>query len=193
MSRSDLQFDFPRFARPEPPDWLLHLFQVLKSLLPALKDVFWVVLAIGIVALLAFAGRAAWQRLRRARGRDGAAPSEAEAWRPAPHAARMLLREADALAARGEFGEATHLLLLRGIEDIADRRPSLLKPALTSREIGRLDQIPFAARAAFARIAEVVERAIFAGRTVSAAEFSRCRQEYEDFALPSAWRAEALQ
>src|SRR5690606_1197116 len=50
-------------------------------------------------------------------------------------AARALLAEADALAAAGRFAEATHLLLYRSVEDIETRRPGLVRPAMTSREL----------------------------------------------------------
>jgi len=82
-----------------------------------------------------------------------------------------------------------HLLLLRSIEHIADKRPNLLSPSFTSREIGALAQVPIAARAIFSPIVETVERALFAGRDIGAGEFTACRQAYEQFALGRFWDA----
>ena len=41
--------------------------------------------------------------------------------------ARRWLEEADALAGKGQFEEAVHLLLYRSIEDIEKQRPDLLR------------------------------------------------------------------
>ena len=46
-------------------------------------------------------------------------------------AARARLADADALAAAGRFAEAVHLLLYRSVDDISDRRPGLVRPAMT--------------------------------------------------------------
>ncbi len=64
---------------------------------------------------------------------------------------RSWLDEADALAAKGRFAEAIHHLLLRSVEDIARRRPKLVRPALTSRELSASDGIPAARRAIYSR------------------------------------------
>lgn len=79
------------------------------------------------------------------------------------------------------------LILHRSIEEIDDRRPRLVRPAFTAREIGRLDDIPQSARATFAAIAAVVEHSLFGGRPVDAAAFAACRRAYAAFALPGAW------
>ena len=79
-----------------------------------------------------------------------------------------------------------HLLLFRSIEDIDGRWPGLVRPALTSRDIAGLGDLPEAARRTFASIAQVVERSLFAGQTLNAADFADCRQAYQAFALPVA-------
>jgi hypothetical protein len=112
-------------------------------------------------------------------------------WRPAPEAARLLLSDADALAAQGRYAEAIHLILLRSIQDIARHRPTILKPALTSREISALRDLPEAARIAFVHIARVVEQAFFAGREVGQREYAECREAYERFAFPDVWSLRA--
>ena len=62
-----------------------------------------------------------------------------------------------------------------------------MKPAFTAREIGRLSDIPEAARATFSAIAGVVEHSFFGGRDIDAAAFTACRRAYETFAFPGAW------
>ncbi|HEY1615425.1 MAG TPA: DUF4129 domain-containing protein [Rhizomicrobium sp.] len=189
LARSDLQFDFKPLPHLAPPDWLAALVKFLTPLAPYLRDAFWAALCVCLLLLFHFGARATWRRFH-SHSKHVAPPPSLPDWRPAPQAARLLLLEADTLAARGQFGEAAHLLLLRGIEDIVERRPMLVKQALTSREIAALEQLPTAPRTAFARIAQVVERALFAGHTIGADDFARCRLAYEHFALPGGWSAE---
>src|SRR5262249_29788159 len=127
-------------------------------------------------------------RLRN-RQRDGAEGDKENLpdWRPPLARARALLADADRLAAQGLFAEAVHLLLFRSIEDIDERRPRSIKPALTSRNIAQLDALPSSARPAFARIATSVERSFFGGREIDAQDFQECRRAYEAFAIPNAW------
>jgi hypothetical protein len=101
--------------------------------------------------------------------------------------ARALLEEADALAAVGRYAEAVRLILHRSIEDIEGRRPRLVKPAYTAREIGRLTDIPQNARDVFVGIAGVVEKSFFGGQALDADGFAACRKAYERFAFPGAW------
>jgi hypothetical protein len=190
LQRADLQFDFPKFATPEPPGWLLALFRLFGSVQPVLKYVFWAAICAGLALLLYLAARAVWRRFRPLTQPQPDARERQNDWRPEPEGARLLLHQADMLAAEGRFGDAAHLLLLRGIRDISERRPLLLRPALTSWEIGTLEQLPATPRGAFSRIAQTVERALFANRSIGADDFARCRLEYERFALPQAWLQE---
>jgi hypothetical protein len=112
-----------------------------------------------------------------------------EEWVPAAAPARAWLEEADALAARGEFAEAVHHLLRRSVDDIAHRRPQLVRPALTSRDIAAAEAIPPRARTLFGSIVAIVERSLFGGRPVSADDWSATRAAYADFILSQAWRA----
>jgi hypothetical protein len=177
-----IQFDLPRPDPPQQqPDWI-------GGLMPVLQVLFWVAIA-GFVLFILYllvqrlAGREwAWWR-RRA---DEDAPDAS--WRPEAGEARELLGEADALAARGLFSEAARLILYRSIEDIDDKRPDLVRPALTSRDICGLDAIPGRPRSAFARIAALVERSLFAGRPLAAGDWSDCRAAYEEFAFAEGWR-----
>jgi hypothetical protein len=111
-----------------------------------------------------------------------------EAWAPEAAPARAWLNEADAMARQGRFAEAVHHLLTRSIEDIARRRPRLVRPALTSRELAAATDIPPSARDLFAGIARLVEKSLFGGRPVSAEDWETARAAYADFALPGTWR-----
>lgn len=196
-----LQFAFAaQPPQPKLPGWLLALFRALATLFkglahlgPVLKILSWALLAALVAGALFLIGRAAWRRWgkRRPSPAKGGVALEPERWRPAPAAARALLQEADALAAQGCFAEAAHLLLLRSIEDIHKHRPGVVRPALTSRDIARLQALSPANRLAFAAIAEVVERSLFGGRAVDADGFAFCRSTYEAFAFPEAWTAKA--
>jgi len=80
------------------------------------------------------------------------------------------------------------LLLFRSIEDIDSRRPDLVRPALTSRDIAALPAIPERPRGAFARIAMLVERSLFARRPLGEPDWRDCRAAYEEFAFADGWR-----
>ncbi|HVL42855.1 MAG TPA: hypothetical protein VM348_11910 [Brevundimonas sp.] len=178
-----LQFDRTGFQPPEIPGWLRWLGELLNFIAPALKYIFWGGLIL-IVALLLFAIGRELLKLRAGPGKAASLPSEPQPeWRPDPAMARDLLAQADALAARGLFAEAAHLLLLRSVDDIQKRQPRALGVALTTREIAALKAIPDAARPAFTHIGGLVERSLFGAAPVSATDFADCRKAYEDFAL----------
>ncbi len=111
-----------------------------------------------------------------------------EEWAPEEAPARSWLEEADALAREGRYAEAVHHLLFRSIEDIAKRRPNVVRPALTSREIGASQSIPSRARELFTAIARLVERSLFGGRPVGESDWLAARGAYSDFVLAGAWR-----
>jgi hypothetical protein len=182
-----LQFAFQAQPPPQVPPWLKPLLELLKSIAPAMKWVFWggVALALAMVAFF-LARELIGLRWPGRRARRQTPPPSAE-WRPAPEKARALLEDADRLAGQGRFAEAARLLLHRSIEDIEGRRPRAVRPSLTARDIARLDGLPAAARAPFQHIAAVVERSFFGGREVDAKAFAECRRAYEAFAFPEAW------
>lgn len=152
-----------------------------------LQSLFWVAVAAIVLFLLYLIVQrlqgAEWPRRRRAGEEEAAAD-----WRPEAGEARGLLGEADALAAEGRFSEAAHLLLFRSIEDIDSRRPDLVRPALTSRDIAALEAIPGPPRSAFRRIAMLVERSLFGARPLAAGDWRECRAAYEEFAFAEGWR-----
>ncbi|MDP2258851.1 MAG: hypothetical protein Q8J89_03950 [Caulobacter sp.] len=178
-----LQFEFTQFKPAPPPRWLEGLAELLAATGPVLSILFWIVVAIVVLGLLYVIARS----LVKARygGLPGAGPNLGPdaAWRPTAEQARVLLADADTLAADGRFAEAAHLLLLRGVQDIRDHRPGLVRPALTSRDIAGLEALPTQARAAFGAIARIVERSFFGGRDLAADDWGRCRSAYETFAL----------
>jgi hypothetical protein len=182
LRQGDLQFDFALQVPPEPPAWLKALADLLRAAAPLFQWLFWIGLALGAGMVLWFVGRellaARFPSLRR----KPAVLSEPE-WRPSAVRARTLLEDADRLAAAGRYGEAAHLILFRSIEDIDQRWPGQLAPALTSRDIGRLAILPALAQQTFAGIAEVVEHSVFGGRPVDAETYAACRGAYQAFAL----------
>ena len=182
-----LQFAFAAFKPPKPPGWLKWLGEVLMWIAPAMQWVFWLGLAVAVLTVIVFIGREMgalrWPGPKRASPVAQTMP----AWRPEPAKAHALLEDADRLAAQGLYAEAAHLLLHRSIDDVEGHRPRAVRPALTTRDIARLDSLPAAARAPFQLIAEVVERSFFGGREVDAIAFAECRRAYESFALPEAW------
>ncbi|HEX8574218.1 MAG TPA: DUF4129 domain-containing protein [Allosphingosinicella sp.] len=193
---------------PEPPRWLREAFEWLGEVLrpvarllewigglmpdaPYARILLWTVLAVAAAALLAMIYRRVrdgeW-RLPRRRRPVSVEPGAEEAWSPDSAPARSWLREADALAAQGRYAEAVHHLLFRSIEDIGRRRPRLVRPALTSRELASAEGLPPPARSLFARIAGLVERSLFGGRPVEAGDWTEARAAYADLVLPGTWR-----
>jgi len=186
-----LQFDLDAAAPPPPPRpppaWLEALGDFINALGPVMQVVFWGGLAVIAGLILFFIGREVL-RLRYGRRPKPAKPAVKEPdWRPEEKAARVLLADADRLAADGRFAEAVRLLLIRSIEDIDSRRPHTVKRAYTAREIASLQALPESARPAFGKIAAVVERSLFGGAPVDRDQFADCRQAYEAFALPTGW------
>lgn len=183
------QFDRVGFTPPKPPGWLHWIGDAIQFIAPLMKWVFWGGLVL-LVGLILFAIGRELLRLRRPRAKVAKPRPQAETyWRPEAQAARDLLTEADALAARGLYAEASHLILLRSVQDIEKRQPRALRASLTTREIAGLTALPEAARPAFVQIGRVVERSLFGGAPVRADDFAACRQAYEAFALPEGWRA----
>lgn len=188
LADPSLQFDFQGQTPPQLPDWLEPLLRLIGLVAPYLQWIFWGLVAAGALLIVWLVAREV-VKVRFGTGAHGERPELGpEVWRPTEQAARAVLADADALAARGRYAEAVHLILLRSIADLMDRRPNVVRPALTARDIGRLDALPAAARPAFSRIAVAVEAGRFAGRPVAAEDFAACRRDYEAFALPDGWR-----
>lgn len=185
-ARTDIQFDLPIAKPPEPPAWLKWLAEQLSGLAPFAGWIIWALIAAGAALLLWLIVRAA-MRWSQGRGVTVTAEAEVAAWRPEERVARALLAEADAMAAAGRYEEAARLLLHRSLEDIARRRPRLLRPALTSREIAMVPALPDLVRGAFSAMAAPVERSLFGGRSLERRDWEDARKAYGEFALPGAW------
>lgn len=202
-----VQFQLLPIEPPAPPpawlktfaEWLgwamrpvAQFFRWIDALLPAgiaVRVLFWGVIAIAVAAVVAIViGRLRGGRWRLPRRRPRTGPlDDADDWRPAAAPARRWLEEAEALAAAGRYAEAAHHLLRRSVEDIATRRPLLVQPALTARELAGAEAVPPPARALFADIAALVERSLFGGRAVNAAEWHTARDAYARFTLGRSW------
>jgi hypothetical protein len=160
---------------------------------PFARILLWTVLAVAAVfvaySIYQRIRHGAWQLPWRRRAFAAGVEVEEEQWAPEAAPVRSWLREADALAAEGRFAEAIRHLLFRSVDDIAKRRPRLVRPALTSRELAAAEAVPPAARDLFARIARLVERSLFGGRPVGEPDWTEARSAYADFALPRTWHA----
>ncbi len=203
-SDSELQRERPYFE-PESPDlapdipigsgpswnfpgWLAGIGSGLGNLL---QIIFWVVIALAVLAILYFL----FTQLRRANLRRNKNKSDKDKEeddhfvdiRPDEKTARTLLDEADGLASAGNYAEAVHLLLFRSIDDIQQRLEGGVPKSLTAREIGRLDSIPERAKSALAPIIQIVERSFFGDAEVTESDWHTARKAYEGFAFGEAW------
>ncbi|MFD1786800.1 DUF4129 domain-containing protein [Sphingomonas floccifaciens] len=210
----DIQFDLLPAAGPPPtPEWVKTLgewfrwalspigrmFRWLTDMMPEApyaRIVLWAmiaVLALLILRVVVDRVRNGEWRMPTWRRRQAVAALDEDTtpgdWSVEAAPARRWLEEADRLAADGRFAEAVHHILLRSVEDIARRRPHLVRPALTSRDIARAPGIPEAPRTLFGDLAAVVERSLFGGAAVDAGDWQRCRAAYAAFAVPKAWKA----
>ncbi len=125
---------------------------------------------------------------REPRARKDRRKKQKEAWRPEEAHAVQLLDQADLLANEGRYDEAARLLLHRSIGEIDAHRPDLVRPALTSRDIAGHPLLPSGPAAAFARIAALVERSLFARRPLGVEDWRDCRAAYHEFAFAEGWR-----
>lgn len=184
LNTRGIQFDFQTLEVRPPPAWATALGRFLEAIAPGVKYVFWGGLIVGGALIIWFVLRETlpdlWPKRR--------TKVPLTDWRPEAETARALLEDADRLAGQGRFEEAIHLLLFRSIDDLSTRRPGLVKPALTSRDIAGLETIPPTPREAFARLARAVETTFFGGRPAGEAAFGEARRDYEAFAFAEGWR-----
>jgi hypothetical protein len=187
LADGTIQLDLIPVKQAPPPAWLEPLIRFIETIFPVIRVLFWIAVAAAVLFLV-FAivrrvrdGEWSWRRKR-------VAPEAAENWLPEEAPARALLREADALAEAGRFDEAAHLLLFRSIEDIDRRRPHLVRPALTSRDLAGAQALPAGPRRSFGDIVMMVERSLFGGRILGKTDWQACRAAYQDFAFASAWK-----
>lgn len=99
------------------------------------------------------------------------------------------LGDAEEHAARGEYREAIHTLLLRTLQELVRSSAVRVGPAMTSREI--LGRVPLApdARDALQGLIVAVELTHFGDDEATAEDYLRCRTQFQKFA--TAFRASA--
>ena len=178
---------------PKSPDWLIALGNFLAPIFNflgyILVPLFWGVVILVVLGVLYFLfGEALNARF----GKDGKGKLEdgddvLVDIRPDEAAARGLLERADALARKGQFAEAVHLLLFHSIQDIQSRLENSVPRSLTAREIGGLERLPARAKAALGPIIRIVEGSFFGGRDVDETGWQSARSSYEDFAFGEEW------
>ena len=185
--RGDASVQFAPLAEPpdtEPPAWLERFFEWLGEVFAPVAHVLGLSLPVlGWIALALLAALAVWLLARHLPAVRLSRAQPAPGWTPDRAAALDLLGEAERLAAEGRYGEATHHLLQRSVEQIAEARPELLRPSSTAREIAALPSLPDAAREAFGAIAARVERSLFALRPLGEPDWHAAREAYARFAL----------
>ena len=190
LVRGSGDIQYSPVAMPEPPKipgWLEALGRFLSNLFEPLGRAFglswpvlqWILIGLAVIGILLIAWRLLAPLLIR---RRAATEPEAE-WSPDRAGSLALLEDADRLASEGLFDAATHLLLRRSVQQIADARPDWIHPASTAREIAGLHALPERARQAFAHISVRVERSRFALRGLDEADWQAARTAYAEFAL----------
>lgn len=95
---------------------------------------------------------------------------------------RGLLDEADALAARGAFGEAIHLILMHSLGRLEHVSARAVGRSLTAREILRGTPITARARELLGSIVGASELTHFGGRDAGEADYRSCKEAFQGFA-----------
>lgn len=177
-----LQFHFEKAAPPPNLDWLQPLLDLLRFIAPALYYIFWAGLILAAALIVYTIVIEIMRRLPQNRTEEAPAEEPPVAqYRPTTAKANALLEEADRLAREGRFGEAVRVLLHRSIEDMEEAFPSAIVPSMTSREIESIEHLSDGGRTTFVKIARAVEASLFAGRPLSADQYTDCRTAYERF------------
>ena len=112
-------------------------------------------------------------------------------YQPDAETARVLIDDADGLAAQGKFAEAVHILLFRSIQDIEDKRPHHVKRSLTSREIASLSILSPKARDVFSQIGRLVEKSFFGGGLLNMEDYELSKAAYKAFAFENVAQAKS--
>ncbi len=190
MRDRSIQFHFPDadIKIQPPPTWLTRLLEFIVHNARGIGWMGWTALALLAGVALFVLGR--WLAGRNW-SRSALQKTEMAPWQPSARQARLLLQDADALAAQGRFGDAVHLLLLVSIQEIAERRHGAVTPSLTSREIATLPFLSALAQKIFSSLARVVELSRFGNRPIGEAEYKTCRAAFEQFTQFDTWRMAA--
>ena len=178
----------PDVYRPGPEDRDKFSFKLPPAVARVLKVLMWVVFLAG-GALVAFylANEARlFSRWKKEDWQETGESADAAGGPPGRDGAG--LEDYESLAARGEYAEALHALLLRSIALILDRGVAL-SSALTSREILRQVPLDDAERDALSTLVGATEVTHFGGRGATEADYLRCRDLFESIVQGSAGRA----
>lgn len=91
--------------------------------------------------------------------------------------------DADQLAHEGKFADAIHTLLLRTLHELASQNMVRITQAMTSREV--LARVPLLgdSRTALAGLVAAVEVTWFGDDVPGPADYTRCREQFELFAV----------
>ncbi len=90
--------------------------------------------------------------------------------------------DADELAARGQFADAIHTLLLRTLHELASQNLVRVTPAMTSREILARVALLGDARDALSGLIIAVEQTWFGDDVPQLEDYQRCRAQFDHFA-----------
>jgi hypothetical protein len=166
IRRLDLQADLPR-------EWF-----ELKLRLP--PEILWLVIAVAIGILLYLL----LDMIRQFRLAQGPSWLKDEAGFDAPtqRASIVALEAADDLAARGQFVEAMHALLLQSLTEVRRRLDEQFADSLTSREILESARLSHTGRASLRDIVARVEWTYFGGRRATGPDYDACRRSFVELA-----------
>ncbi|HWP26341.1 MAG TPA: hypothetical protein VNL39_08370 [Xanthobacteraceae bacterium] len=164
IRRLDLQTELPRIPEPDS----------IRLTLPA--EVLWVVIIVALVLLLyAFRDFIPIPGL----GRRGAWGDDAgDAGDEITRAPEITLGHADELAARGNFVEAMHALLLQSLAYMRERLNAQFADSLTSREILARAPLPAEGRVSLRDIISRVEWTYFGEREATRSDYEACRASF---------------
>jgi len=166
IKKLDLQVSVPHEAAPTDFMPKLHLPPQLIYVVAAI--------AVAVIAYIVLDMIPGW----RARDDDGWATT-GDGLPVGGDAAEISLAQADALAARGFFVEAMHLLLLHSLGEIRRRLRLEFADSLTSREILRRARLPEDATSALRSIVTRVELSYFGGYPAAQPDYDSCRAGFE--------------
>ncbi len=177
----------PDLYRPGSPDADSDVFdfEIPPALRQVLRVLMWIVFVAGgaLVAYYLLNEARLFSRWKKAGWQSDGAAGAAGVESTAPSVAA--LEDPESLAARGEYAEAVHVLLLRSIMLIRDRGAAL-STSLTSREILLRAPLEEPEKDAFKTLVGVTELTHFGGRDATEDDFLRCRDLFHRIAQSAA-------
>lgn len=166
----------------EVPGWLQRLFELRlptfglgRILLFFMATAVAVLLVVGIVSMLR---RDRWSQTVPGEATATSRPSGPLPLRP------VTLEEAQVAAARGDFGEAVHLLLLHALGQLSSQQPLAVSKARTSREVLRRVHLQPLAHEALETLVGRTESWLFGGRELREQDYRGCLEACRVLAGP---------